>query len=254
MRLKSLLIILTFLINLPHQPHAQSLLQDSILHALLIEFQYGYFFPAADMKARFGQCSALGPGIKFKSKKNFIIGAEGHFLFGGQVKESDILQHITTHKEGFLIGAEGTYENYTLSERGFLMKTETGKIFSFDRPNINSGIYIAAGIGFMQHKIRIEVDEGNVPHLSKEYKKGYDRLCNGIAVSQTIGYRYFSPHRFLNLFVAFEITEAFTRSRRTWYFDKNSQANEHRVDVLYGLKAGLVIPIYREPTEKYYYY
>jgi hypothetical protein len=233
---------------------AQSLLKDSVMNAFLIEFQYGYFFPGGDMKDRFGNCSAVGSGMKYKLKKNYIVGMEGHFLFGGTVKEPDLLKAVTTQNEGYLIGAEGVFEDYTLSERGFLIKVEWGKIFSFKKPNVNSGIYMSVGTGMLQHKIRIEVDEDKVPYLNKEYKKGYDRLSSGVAFSQFIGYRYFSPYRFLNCFIGMEFTQAFTKNRRSWNYDTNSAPTGTRTDLLYGFKAGLLIPIYRNQTEKYYYY
>jgi hypothetical protein len=223
---------------------AQSMLKDSVMNA----------FPAADMKQRFGNCSAVGPGMKFKVKKNFIVGLEGHFLFGGKVKDDQILNAVTTREQRYLIGTEGVFENYTFSERGFHVKAEVGKIIAFKKPNVNSGIYVAMGMGMLQHKIRIEVDEGKVPYLDKEYKKGYDRLSNGFALSQFIGYRYFSQYRFLNFFFGMEFIEAFTKNRRTWNFDTNSASPGSRFDMLYGFKAGLVIPVYRKQTEKYYYY
>src|SRR5690606_34246815 len=197
---------------------AQSLVKDSVMSALLLEFNYGFYMPGADLKARFGNSSLIGPSMKYKFGKNFVLGAEAFFMFGGNVKEADILRGIVT-EQGNLIGSNGLLESYTLSERGLLIKGEFGKIISFGSPNPNSGIYVAVGCGFFQHKIRIETDPEQVPQLSKEYKKGYDRLSNGIAISQFIGYRYFTSYKFLNLYGGFEIIEGFTQNRRKWNFD-----------------------------------
>jgi hypothetical protein len=233
---------------------AQSLIKDSVMNAFLIEFHYGYYFSEGDMVQRYGGCSAVGPGAKFKIKKNFIIGAEAHFLFGGNVKEPNLLNEITTKEYGYLIGSTGIFENYTLSERGFLIKGEVGKIIAFKKPNVNSGIYVALGLGALQHKIKIDVDEGAVPYLNEEYQKGYDRLTNGFAISQFLGYRFFGHYKLLNFFAGVEIVEAFTQNRRAWNFDTNSSETGTRTDIMFGFKAGLVIPVYRKQTEKYYYY
>jgi len=129
-----------------------------------------------------------------------------------------------------------------------------GKIIAFKKPNVNSGIYIALGLGSLQHKIKIDVDKGTVPYLNEEYQKGYDRLTNGFAISQFIGYRFFGHYKLLNFFAGVELVEAFTQNRRAWNFDTNSSETGSRTDIMLGLKAGMVIPVYRKQTDKYYYY
>lgn len=248
---KALNILLFIAFSL--QVSAQSVLKDSIMSALMLEFNYGFFVPGADLAKRFGNNSAIGPALKYKTKKNFVIGAEGSFLFGGRVKEDEILKNITT-QSGNIIGIEGLFEDYTFSERGFHIRGEFGKIISFKKPNVNSGIHVAIGAGFLQHKIRFDVDKGLVPQLNDDYQKGYDRLSNGIAISQFIGYRYFTEYKFLNFFAGVEMTQAFTKNRRGWNFDTFSKETGIRKDLLFGIKAGLVIPIYFQQTEKYYYY
>ena len=242
-----------FLIFISINISAQSVLKDSIMPALMLEFNYGFFLPAGDLANRFGGCSAIGPTMKYKTKNNIVIGVEGSFLFGNNVKENEILKNITT-QSGNVIGIEGLFEDYTFSERGFYTRGEIGKIISFKKPNANSGIYVALGAGFLQHKIRFDVDKGLVPQLNDDYQKGYDRLTNGIAISQFVGYRYFTEYKFLNFFAGIEFIQAFTKNRRSWNFDTFSHETNLRKDLLYGIKAGLVVPIYFQQTEKYYYY
>jgi hypothetical protein len=249
MKALNLLLFVAFSIHVS----AQSVLKDSIMPALMLEFNYGFLFPGGDLANRFGGCSAIGPAMKYKTKKNFVIGAEGSFLFGGKVKEDEILKNITT-QSGNIIGIEGLFEDFTFSERGFHIRGEIGKIISFKRPNTNSGIYVALGTGFLQHKIRFDVDKGLVPQLNDDYQKGYDRLTNGIAISQFIGYRYFTEYKFLNFFAGIEMTQAFTKNRRSWNFDTFSQETNLRKDFMFGFKAGLVVPIYFQQTDNYYYY
>jgi len=232
---------------------AQTVLKDSVLSAFMIELNYGYFIPAGELSNRFGNCSAVGPAMKFKIKKNFVIGLEGNFLFGRNVKENTILNEIIT-ETGNIISNEGVFEDYTFSQRGYHLKVEIGKIIPFKKPNKNSGLYLAIGLGALQHKIHFDVDVGLVPQLNKTYQKGYDKLTNGFAISQFIGYRYFTNYKFLNFFAGIEMIQAFTKNRRSWNFDTNSAEINNRTDLLFGLKAGLVIPIFFKQTEKYYYY
>jgi hypothetical protein len=230
------------------------MIKDSVLNAFMIEFQYGYYFPGGDLSTRYGGASAVGPGIKFKIKRNFTVGAEGLFLFGGKVKLPGLLSGITTKDYGYLIGTTGIFENYSFSERGFLIMGKVGKIIPFKKPNINSGIYLTFGAGALQHKIRIDVDKGAVPQLNEDYQKGYDRLTNGFAISQFVGYRFFGNYKFLNFFAGIEFVEAFTQNRRSWNYDTNSKETGTRTDLMFGIKAGLVIPVYKKQTDKYYYY
>lgn len=244
----ALLFVLSFTIG-----RSQSVLKDSILSAFLIEIHYGIYLPAADLEDRFGAASFLGPGLKFKTKRNYIFGLESQFIFGGNVKEDDILDNILT-QSGNLINIEGTLEDFTLAERGFFGKFEFGKIISFKKPNINSGLFISTGVGVLQHKIRIDVDKGLVPQLNKNMQKGYDRLTRGLAISQFVGYRYFSERRLINLFAGFEVIEGFTKSRRAFNFDDFTKDTQNRMDIALGFRFGFVIPIYFQQTEKYYYY
>ena len=46
----------------------------------------------------------------------------------------------------------------------------------------------------MQHQIFIDTKSQNVPQLDEEYKKGYDRLTNGISTKWEASYKYYSPN------------------------------------------------------------
>jgi hypothetical protein len=109
------------------------------------------------------------------------------------------------------------------------------------------------GIGMMQHLIKIEVDEALAPQLNSSYKKGYDRLSNGVLISQFIGYQFMGTHRKLNFYAGFEFNEGFLKGRRQWNYALNSADDATRTDVLIGLKACWMLPIYKQVTEKYYY-
>jgi hypothetical protein len=104
---------------------------------------------------------------------------------------------------------------------------------------------VTLGAGFLQHKVRIQDDPTrNVPQLSKEYKKGYDRLTNGWALTQFIGYQKLANDRRLNFFFGIESMQAFTAGRRSFNFDTQSTDNDNRIDLSFGFRAGWILPFY----------
>ena len=80
--------------------------------------------------------------------------------------------------------------------------------------------------------------------LSGDYKKGYDRLTNGLTLKQFIGYQHLDPNLRLNFFAGFEFLEGFTRSRRDFDFDTRRKDQTDRLDLLWGFRVGLVLPFY----------
>ena len=244
--------LLFLALSMPSQ--AQSLLKDSVVNFFMLKVHYNFQVPLGDMSERFGLSSALGIGIGGKMGKNIILGVEGSFMFGRNVKENNILSNIT-NDIGFLLGSSGLFADYSLSEKGFNIQGQGGKIVSFKRPNVNSGIMGLVGAGYLQHKISIDVDESEVPMLNKEYRKGYDRLTSGFMLSQFIGYFYLdSKNKRINFYGGVEFQEGFTKNRRSWNFDENRKDDALRKDILINVKLGWIIPIYKTQTEKYYYY
>lgn len=109
------------------------------------------------------------------------------------------------------------------------------------------------GAGFLEHKIRIDVDKDDVPELSGDYLKGYDRLTNGLALTEFIGYMHCGNNRLINFIFGFELTQAFTQNRRDFNFDQMKKDDNKRLDLLYGIKLGWFFPLYRHAATSYYY-
>lgn len=219
----------------------------------MVSAVYSLQLPLADMQERFGMNSTIGGSLSFKLKKNFVIGVEGGYLFGRKVKDPGQFDNITIDGVN-LITPDGALRSIQTSQRGYQLQGYLGKIFAFKNPNANSGILVRLGVGVLQHKIRIDVEEGDVPYLNQEYKKGYDRLASGFMVAPFIGYQYLSLNKRVNFFAGVEFMAAFTQNRREWNFDTNTPTPGSRNDMLIGFKAGWILPIYFTPTEKYYYY
>jgi len=79
---------------------AQVSIRDSSIFIPMIYATYSYQFPEGDLARQFGGNSAIGGGIMFKTSSNWLFGAEGNFMFGGTVKNSDSLLLPISTPEG----------------------------------------------------------------------------------------------------------------------------------------------------------
>ncbi|MCO6480491.1 MAG: hypothetical protein J5I94_27865 [Phaeodactylibacter sp.] len=223
-------------------------------NALLFKLSYAGHKPGGDMEARFGNNFSFGGGAELiTGKGNWILGADFAYIFGSQVKE-DVLASLRT-PEGFIIGNNRNYADIQLRERGFYVGALVGKLIGIGKANPRSGIRITLGAGLLQHKIRIQDDPSSgVPQLDENYKKGYDRLSNGLAFSQFIGYQILSLDKRVNFYAGLEFIQGFTMNRRDFNFDTRTKEDTERTDLLYGIRAGWVIPLFfgQEAGEVYY--
>lgn len=231
---------------------AQISIKDSSVFAPLVSVGYSYQISAGDINKRFGNNSALHMNVDFKTKSNWTFGVNGSFLFGNNVKEK-IFTNIST-STGEVIDRTGELADVRLYERGFTVAGTFGRLFTFNKPNPNSGVLFNVGVGLLQHKIRIETIGNNVPQLSKEYKKGYDRLSNGLLLSSDLGYLYLSSNRILNFYFGLEAMVGFTQNRRSFDYDLMKQDTQKRVDVLYGAKVAWILPLYKRAPQEFYTY
>jgi len=251
---KTLLLLLLSFLNMAYsnRASAQARVKDSLLFAPLVGVSYSYQISGGDLKKRFGNNSNVGAMFLVKTRSNWLLGADYSYLFGNKIKESGILDSIKT-QSGFIIDANGQYAETRMFERGFSASVKLGKLFPYLGPNKNSGFVGIISFGMLQHKIRIEDIGNRSPQLSKEYRKGYDRLTNGFAISEFVGYLLLSNNRMINVFGGFEFTQAFTQSRRSFNFDTMERDSKQRLDYLSGIRVGIILPLYKRGPMDYYY-
>ncbi len=253
MRVFISLLILALTGLLPKASNAQASITDSTINMFLFQAGYAGQLPAGDLSDRFGFNSNVGVNFLLKDKNNFTYSLEGSFLFGSQVEEENMLDNLKTER-GAIINANGGYATVLLFERGFTLSLNFGKVINKIGPNPNSGILLKGGLGYMQHKIRIEHKNDPIPQLEGDYLKGYDRLSSGLMLKQFIGYQHLSNSRLANFFVGFEFMEGFTKSRRSFNFDTMSKDDSQRLDILMGIRAGWILPIYKRAPSDFYVY
>lgn len=226
---------------------------DSNINIPMVKMGFGIQFPGGDMKDRFGTNSNLEGEFAFKFRSNFYLGARGSFLFGRQVKEDDILNGIET-TDGHVIDNGGELGTIYFDERGYSLFLVAGKLFPVFSPNKNSGLLITVGAGMLQHKIRIEYRDSRIAYLEPEYREGYDRLSNGLAVQAFVGYMFFSEYRLINFYAGFDYVQAWTENRRGFNFDTGEYDHASRHDILTGLKVGWILPLYKKKPDEFYFY
>jgi hypothetical protein len=206
----------------------------------------------ADMAARFGNSYKIGFGLKFKSTYNWIFGVKAEFFFGKKINEPNYLSNVVT-EQGAVISQGGDLMNVGIFERGYMLGAQVGKVVPILQLNRNSGPVMIASVGFIQHKIKLFDRDESFPQLSGQYKKGYDRLTNGIYLEDFIGYQYFAKNKLINFYVGLNLVYGMTAGRRTYQFDIQRADTQARRDVLTGVKLGWVLPIYKKITEEIYY-
>jgi hypothetical protein len=245
------LIILQFIIS---QVFSQVSIKDSSIVVPMFYANYSYQLPQGGLAARFGGNSTIGGGFMVKTKSNWLISAEGNYIFGNNVKNSDSLIKNIATPDGFVLDANGYYSEIGFGESGFNILAKFGKLIPVLSPNPNSGPAILAGGGFMQDKIRIHDGSGDTPQIDGDYKKGYDRLNNGWVVTGTLGYLFLSDSRLINFFAGLEFIQAWTKYRRDFNFDTMKQDKSSLSTQFYGINVKWMIPIYSRKPKDYYLY
>ncbi len=158
-----------------------------------------------------------------------------------------------TDEFGNHLNQDGTRMGVGLFERGYMIGIEGGKIFNIAKNNSDNGILALTTFGFMQHKINIFDRDKSIPQLRGDYRKGYDRLTNGLFVEQYIGYAYFSNNGLINFNIGFDIAAGFTKMRRDYQYDLMRGDNSTRVDLLFGIRGGWYIPIFKRKSEEFFF-
>jgi hypothetical protein len=250
-----ILIIYTAIQLINSSSFAQNNVKDTIINAPLLGFSYAFQFPACDLKERFGFNSSSGIHFLNKTKKNWIWGLDWTFTFSpqSQVKNPLSLFDSINTANGNIVDANGEYATLLFYERGWTSTFKFGKLFPVWGQNKNSGICLLTGVGYMQHKIRIEDKFNRAPQLSKEYKKGYDRLTSGIMISQFVGYLFLGNNKLINFYAGFEIMAGFTKNRRSYNFDTMEQDTKQKIDIYYGPRIGFILPLYKRLPNDFYY-
>ena len=247
-----ILLLLFGVFLLANTSFGQRNIKDSTVQAVHLGVSYAFQSPFGDLESRFGSNNNLGVLLNIKTEKNWFFGVDGTYIFGEEVHEPGLLSNLMTD-DGEVIDNEGKIANLQIQERGFSVIATSGRLFPVVGPNNNSGILVKGGVGFIQHKIRLEHQVNAITQLEDPYLKGYDRLTNGFALSQFVGYYHMSNSRLANFFVGVEGIQGFTQSRRDLNYDTGMVDDQPRFDGLIGIRAGWCIHFYKRVGQDFYY-
>ncbi len=239
-------LIVLFVLVKPQNVWSQQSNNDKYLFSNKIfsfQFLLNLQSPGGDMSKTFGNHASIGFGGMLKGKKNWVYAVEGNYLFEGEIKNLSIFDKLT-NEAGYIPNNTGTPANYSVGLRGLSFFLKAGRLFSLNRFKKNNGILYQSGIGFLQHKINIQTYQNEVPPLNENYVLGYDRLTNGMALNQFIGYQYYSQNRLINFYAGIDFTVGFTKNRRGFNYDNRQFDNGDKTDYLVAFRAGWLIPIY----------
>lgn len=219
-----------------------------------IGIQYGLNWTGGDLAERYGLTNSLGSHAGYKTKRNWIYGIDGNFFFGNDIRIEGLLQNIRDEKDQ-IINTSGNPAIVLFFNRGFNVNLSFGKILPIFNPNPNSGVMIQLSAGYLWHKLRIESHEDEVPQISGEHLKGYDRLTIGANTSQFIGYSYMADRGILNFYAGAYFLQGFTVNQRDVFWDHpNEKVDKNlRIEHLIGIRLGWLIPIYKRMPKEYYF-
>ncbi|MCS7075412.1 MAG: hypothetical protein NZ455_01820 [Bacteroidia bacterium] len=226
--------------------------KDTLVSFFNFKVVASYQLPAMDLAKRFGSHATVGGEIAYKNMQNWLWSAYTTITFGKKIRELNHLQNLWT-SQNTIIGVDGRNAAISRYHRGYQMGIQAAKIFSrIGGVNPNCGLFVQGGIGYIQHKIRIETIGNTVYDLNKGSVEGYDRLCGGLMLNQGVGYLFLDNNRLANFFVLLECIQGFTRSLRKIQYDVPNPDLRTRIDMALGLKIGYMLAFYTKIEKDYY--
>jgi hypothetical protein len=246
-------ILILFIICISLSGFSQVNVNDSAVSAFIPSFAYSIQIPGGEVANEYGFNSTIGGALAFKAKKNMLFSLNLGFIFGNKINNADSILRFVETDDGYIIDGNGTYALYSLYERGYNLSINVGKIINVFSPNPNSGLMLSGGIGYISHRLKIDVQHETAPQIMGDYGLGYDRLTGGFAFNEFIGYFFMGKSRVLNFYAGFEFYQAFTKSQRDYIFDQMGADNTSHTDFFYGFRIGWMIPIYDRAPDAYYY-
>lgn len=227
-------------------------LRTDTLTLPMISFTGGFSVPLADM-GRYTAFGQAGGAAAVKLKCNLYLALQGTVLFADRFKGPDPLAMLL-NGDGYLMDQYGTPAQVATGMRGMHLQAKAGYIFSRLGHNPSSGLAVSAGVGLLQSKTWIQQRGDNVPQVMNGYEKGYDRLSNGLALTQFVGYIHIHDKNAWNFYAGIEATEAWTADRRSWDYALMRKNDARYTDIALTLRAGWIFCILKRGADDILYY
>lgn len=225
-------------------------------YSQLFQVQYGANLPSGDLAKRYGFLNHVGGGLTLVDSKKNLFGIESSFIFGNKFKsEFDSVFSGLVDSQGNITDINGDIAVVMVYARGFYANATVGKLIPLSQKFKASHLQLNFGLGYLQHRFRIETNRQVVPQIETNYRKGYDRFTTGINTSQFIGYAFLPEEGFYQFFVGIYTLQGFTYNRRAINFDQPDVpvSKDLRLDLQFGIRAGWYIPFYKAQPRDYYF-
>jgi hypothetical protein len=222
--------------------------QDSIQPKLYIRFGYGsqWTLPS-DISKRYGQHGTLSLGINV-IKHQWETGPSISVLFGTHVRE-DVLAPLRS-ADGELIGSDHQLAEVDLSMRGMMIGWSILR-----KMKISDQSYFIIGLQpvWLSHWIRFQNPGDSFEPIQGDYRYGYDRLSSGLALEESLSYRFQSNNRLLHFEVVLTAMQGKSHLRRNLQLD-NPLVEKTSASSFIGLQARWLIPIFPAKQAEHIYY
>jgi hypothetical protein len=221
--------------------------------AVLIAFDYTAQFPFGHVAQRFGFDNLFCAELLYKTQKNWLVGGNGGFIYGSNSKQNYVFSSIATNA-GQFITQYNDLTDIRPEEHGFNVQFTFGKIVPLVEKFPDAGLLFMGGVGMISDRIAVSVKATELPQLSPEYRKGYDRMCMGPVASLFLGGTYMGRKKFLSGYLGFQADFSYTIDQRPYDFYSMGKLNDKGPDLFLGIKAGWIIPIFLQTSEKEFFY
>lgn len=221
-------------------------------NAILLKVSGGANLGMADLGKRFPLFATLPVELGLKTKSAYLYGLSVSPLLGNRVQIDSLYGGIIGPSQIIFdnSGFPGLIRYYM---RGFTGQANISRVFKISEKWKYSGIELKLGGGIMQHRIKARFDAGRIPQIEDPYREGYDRLTNGLLLSQSVNFHYLNTES-LSFFGGITFGQAFTQNRRSWDYSTMRQDLYKRKDFYTGLSFGIIIPVkIRSRTSTEYY-
>jgi len=216
-------------------------------------FSYGVDLPGGDMADKYGLNLRFGASSSYYfQNSNISLGISVDYMLGQKVKNDPIANLRTS--DGYIVSTGGLQNSLKISQRGLVFGAYMSKIFPFKHDKTRTGIRLDIGCYYFGHWTHFNDEFGVIPQLVGEYKKGYDRMSGGLALKEFIGYQYLDQKSRISFIAGFEFFQAQTKSLRYNMYDSATTDTSKNFDMLFGFKAGWILPIYIEKSPEEIYY
>ncbi|MBL7812754.1 MAG: hypothetical protein JNL57_11070 [Bacteroidetes bacterium] len=208
---------------------------------ILLKVGGGFYKSAGILGQRYPHFAGIPVAAYLKTSSNLTFGIDFMNFLGSKVNTTGLLQGING-SSGNVLDQNGFPTVIRYYMRGYTLTGTAGKLFKVNNKNPQLKLQTQFGLGFMQHKTRMQLDAGRSPQVEGEYQEGYDRLTNGLQLTQTLRLHYVNTET-LSVFAGVDLSQGFTRNQRNWDYGFGNREPGRRLDTYFGISAGILIPI-----------